>query len=140
MRISGYIESEAREEKPKPHGKQRNLRKYIMKVSTYLSGITAAYNAFVSEAIEDAIESSTKASWGGSGYSVELFANGTYRVLWDNQIGNLYDSPGAIIKIPPCSDEEWGESDIDRFYGNAIEKLGIVFQEWKKEHLEHNAN
>lgn len=104
-----------------------------MKVST-LSGITAAYEKFLSEAIEGAIESSTKASWGGSGYSVELFANGTYRVLWDNQIGNLYESPGAIIKIPPCSDEEWS----DRFYDNAIEKLKRVFQEWKKEYLEHN--
>lgn len=104
-----------------------------MKVSTYLSGITTAYKKFKAEA-ERAIEASTKASWGGSGYSVELFADGTYRVLWDNMIENLYNSPGAIIKIPPCSDEEW----TDKFYDNAIEELEIVFQEWKKEYLEHN--
>ncbi|MFM6152246.1 MAG: hypothetical protein ACKPE3_04460 [Sphaerospermopsis kisseleviana] len=102
-------------------------------MSTYLSGIIEAYENFKAEA-ESAIDQSTEASWGGSGYSVELFDDGTYRVLWDSNIGNLYNSPGVIINIPPCSDEEW----TDRFYDNAIEHLENTFQEWKKEYLKHN--
>lgn len=60
--------------------------------------------AFISSAdgktFESAVESSTVAGFGGSGYSVELFADGTFRVLWDNEIGNLYQSPGIILAIP----------------------------------------
>ncbi len=43
---------------------------------------------------------STKASWGGGWYSVELFTNGTWRVLWNNQIGNKY--PHDNSEIAPC--------------------------------------
>ncbi|MGL5196749.1 MAG: hypothetical protein ACRC8Y_24420 [Chroococcales cyanobacterium] len=72
--------------------------------------------------VEEAIISSTKASWGGSGYSVELFPDGNYRVLWDNQIGNRYDSPGLIISLPTLGDEEWDEEN-GHFFDNALECL-----------------
>lgn len=50
------------------------------------------------------IISSTQAGFGGSGYSVELFDDGSWRVLWDNQIGNLYEHPSSIIvHLPQCS-------------------------------------
>jgi hypothetical protein len=51
----------------------------------------------------------TKASWGGSGYSVELFADGTWRVLWDNEIGNKYESPGEILGLPTLDDDDYQE-------------------------------
>jgi hypothetical protein len=101
---------------------------------TFLKGITAAYDKFKDEAIEEAIASSTKASWGGSGYSVELFPDGRYRVLWDNQIGNKYDSPGAIIGISPCSDDDWDE---DESIDNAIEDIDVKFDQWKSDYADY---
>lgn len=61
----------------------------------------------------DAIVKSTKAGWGGSGYSVEIFPDGTHRVLWDNAIGNLYRSPGMLVAIPQLSAEECDEVEDD---------------------------
>src|SRR5882724_7223482 len=52
---------------------------------------------------KEGVISSTKASWGGSAYSVELFPDGSHRVLWDNQIGNKYNSDGVILGIPTLS-------------------------------------
>lgn len=88
-----------------------------------------AFDKFMTEEFESAVDSSTKASWGGSGYSVELFEDGTYRVLWDNQIGNLYDSPGIILGIPTLDEEEWNEDEDLRFYDNAEEYMRDVFKE-----------
>ena len=77
----------------------------------------------------EAIVSSTQASWGGSGYSVELFVDGSYRVLWDGTIGNLYESPGVILRILPLADEEQedvnendgvGLLEVARFYADEI--------------------
>jgi len=52
---------------------------------------------------------STKAGWGGSGYSVELFEDGTWRNLWNNEIGNLYQSPGEIVGLPALDDGDYQE-------------------------------
>jgi hypothetical protein len=82
----------------------------------------AAYAAFQEE-IEIAIDKSTQASFGGSGYSVELFTDGTYRLLWNNNIGNLYDSPGIIVPVPVLSDDDMGNDDVLAFYENAIEAM-----------------
>lgn len=54
--------------------------------------------------------SATKAGWSGSGYSVELFEDGSHRVLWDNEIGNLYESPGTIVSLPKIGDDS--DSDL----------------------------
>jgi len=102
----------------------------------FLNGVIAAYKKFKAEAIEEAIASSTRASWGGSGYSVELFPEGHYRILWDNKIGNKYDSLGAIIGVPPCSDDEWDDDESIRFYDNAIENFQSKFEEWKSDYIE----
>lgn len=69
----------------------------------------------------DAIVSSTKASWGGSGYSVELFADDRYRVLADMQIGNLYQSDGIVLGVPKLTDEEQDEADDEPFEGGLLE-------------------
>ena len=58
-----------------------------------------------SNEFENAVKSSTTAGWRGSGYSVELFDDGTWRVLWNNQIGNLYMSKGIILGIPQFDNE-----------------------------------
>jgi hypothetical protein len=57
---------------------------------------------------------STRASWGGSGYSVELLSDGTYNgPIWNNQIGNLYESPGVILGIPTFNDSDHAEAMQD---------------------------
>lgn len=60
-----------------------------------------------SDEFSESVVKSTKASFGGSHYSVELFPEGTYCVLWSNQIGNLYDTPGTIEVIPTLSDSDY---------------------------------
>jgi hypothetical protein len=82
----------------------------------------AAYAAFQEE-IEIAIDKSTQASFGGSGYSVELFTGGTYRLLWNNNIGNLYDSPGIIVPVPALNEDDMGDDNVPAFYENAIEQM-----------------
>jgi hypothetical protein len=54
-------------------------------------------------------KAATRASWGGSGCSVELFVDGTWRVLWNNEIGNRYNSPGEIISLPALDDSCYQE-------------------------------
>ena len=107
-------------------------------LDAHLSGIISACERFKKEAIEEAIKSSTQASYGGSGYSVELFPDGSYRVIWDNQIGNLYVSEGVIIGIPVCSDEESPDEENDEwFFDNAIEAFEEKFNQWKSDYLEN---
>lgn len=95
--------------------------------------IEQAFVLFMKEEFESAVDSSTKASWGGDGYSVELFNDGTYRVLWNNHIGNLYVSPGLIISIPYLGDEEWDEDSHIRFYDNAEQEIRDTFENIKAE-------
>jgi hypothetical protein len=96
-----------------------------------------AFDAFMRDDFESAVDSSTKASWGGSGYSVELFPDGNYRVLSDNQIGNRYDSPGIILGIPTLGDDEWDEDPSIRFYDNAEEYICNYFEETMEAMKEH---
>lgn len=53
-----------------------------------------------SEDFKQGVIDSTKASWGGSCYKVEISPDGTWRNLWSNQIGNKYESDGVIIALP----------------------------------------
>lgn len=91
--------------------------------------VKSAFESFMTNDFQSAVDSSTKASWGGGGYSVELFDDGTYRVLWDNQIGNLYDSPGLILSVPSLEDEDWDEDPSIRFYDNAEEAIRDAFHQ-----------
>ena len=90
---------------------------------------TAAEKFIDSEDFANAIVMSTMAGTGGSGYSVEFYPDGHYRVLWDNQIGNLYESPGVIVKIPQLTEQELEGSDIH-------EAAELYASEWKVEFLD----
>lgn len=67
----------------------------------------------------DAVIKSTQAGWGGSGYSAEFFEDGSHRVLWDGQIGNLYQSAGEIVGIPQLTESQVSEADEDAGEGLA---------------------
>jgi hypothetical protein len=84
---------------------------------------TEAFQLFLAQSFESAVDSSTCASWGGGSYSVELLADGSYRVLDTDSIGNQYDSPGLILQIPFLNNEEWDDDPNTRFYENAKENL-----------------
>jgi hypothetical protein len=91
--------------------------------------VKAAFDKFMANDFKSAVDSATKASWAGGMYSVEFFDEGTYRVLWNQQIGNLYDSPGLILGLPTLSDDEWDEDPLIRFYDNAREEFNDLFVE-----------
>lgn len=74
-----------------------------------------------SDEFVEALTKATRASFGGSGYSVELFEDGRYRVLWNNSIGNLYQSDGIIIGIPPLRDDEFEGFDEDEPLENVVQ-------------------
>lgn len=59
----------------------------------------------VSPDFEKGVISATKAGWVGSGYSVELLHDGIWKVLWNNEIGNLSVSPGIILRLPEIEDD-----------------------------------
>jgi hypothetical protein len=101
---------------------------------SWLAGIIEAYQVFRAGIIEDGIIKSTKASWEGRGYSVELLPSGDFNIIY--QVGNLYVSPGVILKIPPCSDSDWNENENLIFFDNAIENFDLNFEEWKSDYLE----
>lgn len=48
--------------------------------------IRDAFENFMTESFEEAVDKSTKASQSGSGYSVELFDDGSYRVLLNKKM------------------------------------------------------
>lgn len=62
-----------------------------------------------SEDFYDGMVAATRASWSGSGYVVELFEDGRWSVLWDNSIGNKYNSPGVILGMPTLDDSDLQE-------------------------------
>lgn len=70
--------------------------------------------------------SSTKASWSGSSYKVELFPAGDWRVLWSNEIGNRYISEGKILTLPALDTDDMGQyveggaGDEDDFLSEAF--------------------
>lgn len=57
----------------------------------------------------EALSLATRAGFSGSGYSVELYEDGSFTVLWDNTIGNKYQPKGIILSVPQFSDEDWKE-------------------------------
>jgi hypothetical protein len=66
-------------------------------------------NYLASPDFRDGVISSTQAGFGGSGYSVELFPDGSFRNLWDNQIGNRYESEGVILRLPALDADDMQE-------------------------------
>lgn len=62
-----------------------------------------------SEDFKQGVIDSTKASWGGSCYKVEILPDGTWQNLWANQIGNRYETPGVIIALPALNCDDMSE-------------------------------
>ena len=90
--------------------------------------LEAAFESFITEGFREACISSTKAGWSGGSYSVELFSNGTYRVLETQLFGSLYQSPGIIIKIPQLGEDDWDEN-TGHFFLNAQDLMYESFEE-----------
>lgn len=71
--------------------------------------IESAFESFIEDGFREACVTSTIGSWSGGTYSVELFADGTWRVLETELFGLLYDSPGIIIEIPRLGEGDWND-------------------------------
>jgi hypothetical protein len=101
-----------------------------------MENFKATLEAFLqSGELGDAVVSATKAGWGGSGYSVELFEDGSWQVLWDNQIGNLYESPGVILGLWQLNCDEMNDF-IDR--GGSEEDFFFLEFENDREEIEQD--
>jgi hypothetical protein len=48
--------------------------------------------------------------------------------LWDNQIGNLYQSPGVILKVPQVSQSDLEDCELQ-------EAAEFYAEEWKDEFI-----
>lgn len=92
-----------------------------------ITALSATLEKFLaSENFKTGVISSTKASWGGSGYSVELLPDETYQVLWNNQIGNLYETPGVILGLPVLDTDDMAEY-VDGGAGSEEDFLSEAF-------------
>jgi hypothetical protein len=84
-------------------GRSAFLRK-IIKEHFGMKGLLELFIA--SPDFKAGVVSATRASWGGSGYSVELLPEtDSWRVLWNGQIGNRYSSAGEILALPTFTDD-----------------------------------
>ena len=92
-----------------------------------------AFNAFMGERFEEACISSTKAGWANRSYSVELLEDGSYRVQPTGDFGNLYQSPGIVLKVAQLTDDEW---ECNYFFDNAVEEMETAFSEALREKWE----
>jgi hypothetical protein len=72
------------------------------------------FETFMLIDFKGAVDASTKASYNGSWYVLELFQDGYYRILWEKDVGNLYESPGMIIRVPSLVVEEEDNGWYDR--------------------------
>jgi hypothetical protein len=68
---------------------------------------TALTSFIESDDFSQAVLDATEANFNGGGRSVELFDDGTYRVLVNSQIGNLYESAGVVLGIPVLNEEDY---------------------------------
>jgi hypothetical protein len=84
-----------------------------MATTTILQNTLEAF--LKSDDFKSGLIASTRASWGDSGYSVELFEDGTWQTLWNNQIGNLYETPGVILSLPTLDDSSYQECIHDAY-------------------------
>lgn len=102
-------------------------------------GFKAAYADFTSDSsqVESAIDAATHAAYGGGGYTLELFSTGTWRLLPDNAIGNLYNSEGIMIGIPTLAEDETATDASGAYYDNARdeldEKVQTVLTEYERD-------
>ncbi len=63
-----------------------------------------------------AVIDATIASWSRSTTMIEIFPDGHYRLLDANSIGNRYESPGVILRIPVISSSDVDSADDEMTY------------------------
>lgn len=90
-----------------------------------------AFDSFMQE-FDSACDKVTEASYSMSGYSVELCSDGSYRVIWNNNLGNRYDSPGILLGIPPLTEDETDDDPDLNFYNRAEQAMKDKFEEAMK--------
>lgn len=95
-------------------------------------GYSKALSSFLSnkaEVVESLIKS-TIAFINDSGYTIELFEDGTYQIIWDDMLGNKYESPGLLVPLPYFPAEVDIELEIDPVDpNNLIEEIQDSFSE-----------
>lgn len=84
--------------------------------------LKAAYDAFMSVAFEDAVDTATRAEWVDDTYWLRLFTDGSYQLMLGERLCDV-DDFNVLIKLPTLSDGEWGESREDRYYNNARDHM-----------------
>ena len=101
--------------------------------ATQYSWIFDAFQAYLAQGyakVEDDILSSTKASFSGGKYYLELLPDESYRVFCPSSVGNLYDSNGILIPIPTLDDDEYDADDEDEsYFDNAVESLELAVRD-----------
>jgi len=105
--------------------------------------LTQAFENFMRDSFRKGAISSTRASCGGTKYCVELFDDGTYRVLWSGHIGNLHESRGVIFGITSLNNDEWDgtkENEGDAYYGYAEKLMHKKFADYLAECATGNLN
>jgi len=89
--------------------------------------IKQAFDYFMAKGLKQAVDASTIASRRGSGYSVELFPDGSYQVNpWIADDSDIYYSSGLNLTVPALSNDDWAKEPGDRCYAEA-EK---IMREW----------
>lgn len=97
---------------------------------TLAERFTPAFQDFMSnrKRVEEAILKSTRAGFAGGSYKLELFEDGTFRVLWSGHVGNRYASPGIMLTIPELDCEEYEADDESAsFFESVICYLEEIF-------------
>ena len=62
-----------------------------------------------SQDFAEAVIQATRAGFSGSHYQVEIFPDGTHRLLSSEQISNPYESAGALYLIPTLDTDDYRE-------------------------------
>lgn len=94
-----------------------------------IEAIEESFRAFMKDTVNlnYAIDASTRASWAGGKFLLEIFPSGLRRWIWSSSLGNLYQSPGIIFAIPWLDDDEWDDDPDIRYYDNAHETIELTF-------------
>jgi hypothetical protein len=92
----------------------------------------ALENYLKSDDFKTGVIAATRASWGGSGYSVELLPDRTSRNLWNSQIGNRYESEGIILPLPTLDTDDMSEY-VDGGAGSEDDFLAEAFENEREE-------
>ena len=86
---------------------------------------------------KEGVIASTKVGWGGSHCLLELFPDRTWKRLWSESVGNLYNSPGVMLRLPEFSEMQAGEDERswDEFFNDAFANEEVSLAEEMRKQL-----